>query len=90
MAELSMNRPVEDRVFRVVREVLALEDEELSLERTLREDLNADSLDLVSLVMALEDEFGGKISEEDAEHLCTLEDLVRYVEGRLAATPGTA
>ena len=69
MAELSMNRPVEDRVFRVVREVLALEDEELSLERTLREDLNADSLDLVSLVMALEDEFGGTISEEDAEHL---------------------
>jgi acyl carrier protein len=48
----------------------------------LIEDLGADSLDLLSLFMALEDEFGGTISEEDTEGLTTLRDIVACISGR--------
>ena len=58
---------VEARVLSVVTEVLAIEGEPPALDSSLIEDLGADSLDLLSVFMALEDEFGGTISEEDTE-----------------------
>lgn len=77
---------VETRVFSVVREVLALDAERLDPDAALDEDLGVDSLDLVSLIMALEDEFGGSISEDEAKELKTIRDIVDYVSKRLEST----
>ncbi len=74
---------VEARVLSVVREVLAIEGEPPALDSSLIEDLGADSLDLLSLFMALEDEFGGTITEEDTEGLATLRDIVDCISGRI-------
>lgn len=74
---------VEKRVLSVVQEVLAIEGDAPALESSLVEDLGADSLDLLSLFMALEDEFGGTISEEDAEGLKTLRDIVDCISVRI-------
>jgi acyl carrier protein len=74
---------VETRVLSVVREVLAIEGDPPALDSSLVEDLGADSLDLLSLFMALEDEFGGTISEEDTEGLTTLRDIVECISGRI-------
>ena len=74
---------VEKRVLTVVREVLAIEGEPPALDSSLIEDLGADSLDLLSLFMALEDEFGGTINEEDTEGLATLRDIVESISGRM-------
>lgn len=74
---------VETRVLSVVEEVLALEGGPPALDSSLIDDLGADSLDLLSLFMALEDEFGGTISEEDAEGLSTLKDIVECISTRL-------
>ena len=77
---------VEARVLRVTREVLAIEGDGPPLESAIGEDLGADSLDQLSLFMALEDEFGGRISEEEAEGLVTLRDVVNYVRVRFEAS----
>ena len=74
---------VEARVLSVAQEVLAIEGEPPALDSSLIEDLGADSLDLLSLFMALEDEFGGTISEEDTDGLGTLRDIVDCISGRL-------
>jgi acyl carrier protein len=74
---------VETRVLSVVREVLAIEGDPPALDSSLIEDLGADSLDLLSLFMALEDEFGGTISEEDTEGLTTLRDVVECISERI-------
>ena len=76
---------VEARVLSVVREVLAIEGDPPALDSSLVEDLGADSLDLLSLFMALEDEFGGTISEEDTEGLTTLRDIIECISGRIGA-----
>ena len=54
--------------------------EELTLETSLKEDLDADSLDAVEVIMALEDEFGIEIPDEDAENFKTIGDLYKYIE----------
>jgi acyl carrier protein len=73
---------VEARVLAVTQEVLAIDGEPPALDSSLIEDLGADSLDLLSLFMALEDEFGGTISEQDTEGLATLRDIVECISGR--------
>jgi acyl carrier protein len=57
-----------------------IEPERISLETSLLKDLGADSLDVVELVMALEEEFGVKITDEEAEKIRTVEDIVRFLE----------
>lgn len=83
MVESSDQASVETRVLSVVKEVLAIEGDPPALDSSLIDDLGADSLDLLSLFMALEDEFGGTISEEDAEGLSTLRDIVECISDRL-------
>lgn len=78
---------VEARVLRVVREVLNLEEEPRDLDISISRELALDSLDQLSLFMALEDEFGGRIREEDAERITTLRDVVDYVRNRMGAMP---
>ncbi len=64
---------------RMVASQLGKSEEEVSLESAFIEDLGADSLDLVELVMAMEDEFGVEISDEDAQRIVTVQDAINYV-----------
>jgi acyl carrier protein len=74
-----------ERVKEIIVELLGVEPEKVTMEARFREDLGADSLDLVELVMAFEEEFGGTISDEEAQQIKTVGDAVRYVESRMAA-----
>ena len=71
-----------ERLKKIVVEQLGVEPEQVTPEASFVEDLNADSLDLVELIMSLEEEFGAEISDEDAEKIRTVQDAVDYVEER--------
>jgi len=73
-----------ERVKSVVEEVLKSKEDLITEQARIKEDLGADSLDTVTLLMALEDEFKGSISDEDAEKLNTVGDVVRYIEAKMA------
>lgn len=60
-----------------------VEDKKVNLETSFRDDLNADSLDLVELIMALEDEFGLEIEDEDLDSIKTVGDAVEYIKQNL-------
>ena len=70
---------LETRVFEIVAEQLGTDKGALVLEANLLDDLGADSLDVVELVMALEEEFGLEISDEDAEKLASVQQAVKYI-----------
>ncbi len=74
-----------DRVKNIIVEILATEPDKVTAEASFRDDLGADSLDLVELIMAFEDEFGGRISDDDARSITTVQAAVDYVEKRMAA-----
>ena len=73
-----------DRVRDVIVDLLGVEPEKVTPEARFREDLEADSLDLVELIMAFEEEFGGEISDEDAQKITTVGEAVAYIEERMA------
>jgi acyl carrier protein len=72
---------VEARVKKIVCEQLGVSEEEVTPEASFIEDLGADSLDIVELVMALEEEYELEISDEDAEKIKTVRDVISYIEG---------
>ena len=74
-----MEKTVEQKVFDIIVEQLKVSPEEVTLEASFIEDLGADSLDLVELIMAMEEEFGLEISDEDAEKIQTVQDAVNYI-----------
>ncbi len=74
-----------EKVKEIIVEVLAVEPESVTMEASFREDLGADSLDLVELVMAFEEEFGGTISDEEAQQIKTVGDAVRYILEKMVA-----
>ncbi len=71
-----------DRVREIIANELGVEMEKVTDEASFVEDLGADSLDTVELVMAFEEEFGVEIPDEDAEHMQTVGDAIRYLQGK--------
>ena len=69
-----------ERVKEVLTEQLGVEENEITEDASFQEDLDADSLDLVELIMSLEEEFGTEISDEDAEKIRTVQDAADYIE----------
>ncbi len=78
MAEKS----IEDRVKEIIVEQLGVNPDQVTPAAKFIEDLGADSLDTVELVMAFEEEFGAEIPDEDAEKLQTVGDVIKYIEER--------
>ena len=70
---------IEDRVKEIICEQLGVSADEVTPQASFIEDLGADSLDLVELVMALEEEYGMEISDEDAEKIRTVQDVLDYI-----------
>jgi len=66
-------------------EQLGVEEDKVTMDARFREDLEADSLDLVELIMAFEDEFGGEISDEEAQQIKTVGQAVTYLQARVDA-----
>jgi acyl carrier protein len=67
----------------IIVELLGVEADKVTKEAKFREDLEADSLDLVELIMAFEEKFGGEISDEDAQKITTVGEAVAYIDEHL-------
>ena len=81
-----MAEAVADRVRAIIAEQLGVKLEEVTDSASFIEDLGADSLDTVELVMALEEEFGVEIPDEDAEKMTCVGDAIKYIETKAAGT----
>jgi acyl carrier protein len=73
----------EERVRNIVVDLLGVEADRVVPTARFREDLEADSLDLVELIMAFEEEFGGEISDEDAQKITTVGEAITYIQERM-------
>lgn len=71
-----------ERVTKIIVDRLGVEESEVALEASFKDDLGADSLDVVELVMELEDEFDMEISDDDAEKIATVGDAVNYIKAK--------
>jgi acyl carrier protein len=76
----TMAEEIETKVREIISEQLGVAVDEVTPEASFIEDLGADSLDIVELVMALEEQYGMEISDEDAEKIRTVKDVVSYIE----------
>jgi acyl carrier protein len=74
-----VEKSVERKVIEIIVEQLGVSEDEVAMEASFIDDLGADSLDLVELIMALEEEFSLEISDEDAEKIQTVQDVVNYI-----------
>ncbi len=75
---------VEDKVIDIIVDKLGVERSEVTPEAVFVDDLGADSLDLVELIMAMEEEFGFEIADDEAEKLRTVQDVISFVQARQA------
>lgn len=74
----------DERVKKIVIDLLGVEDDRVVPAARFREDLEADSLDLVELIMAFEEEFGGEITDEDAQKITTVGEAVTYIQNNMS------
>jgi acyl carrier protein len=72
-----------ESVKKIIVDLLGVDESDVVMEAKFRDDLKADSLDLVELIMAFEEEFGGEISDEQAQKITTVGDAVTYLEKEL-------
>lgn len=73
----------QERVTAIIVDLLGVEEDQVVLPARFREDLEADSLDLVELIMAFEEEFDGEISDEEAQKITTVGEAVKYINERM-------
>ncbi|HUN23114.1 MAG TPA: acyl carrier protein [Anaerolineales bacterium] len=69
-----------ERITQIIINILGVEEDKIVPSANFREDLDADSLDLVELIMAFEEEFGGEISDEEAQKITTVGEAITYVD----------
>jgi acyl carrier protein len=72
-----------EKVRSIIKEQLGADEEKVTLEASIIDDLGADSLDVVDLVMSLEEEFDVEIPDEDVEGMKTVGDIVKYIEAKI-------
>lgn len=72
-----------ERVTKIIVDRLGVDEAQVTLEASFKDDLGADSLDVVELVMELEDEFNTEISDDDAEKIATVGDAVNYINSKM-------
>jgi len=72
-----------DEVKEIIVDLLNVDADKVKPEARFREELEADSLDLVELIMAFEDKFGGEISDEDAQTITTVGEAVKYIDAHM-------
>ena len=78
--EMEENMTTFDKVKDIIVDSLSCDEEQVTLEASLKDDLDADSLDAVELIMAVEDEFDVQIPDEEANKMATVKDIVDYLE----------
>jgi acyl carrier protein len=78
------DKPIEEKVKDIIVEQLGVNPEQVTPTASFIEDLGADSLDIVELVMAFEEEFSVEVPDEDAEKLQTVGDVIKYIEEKAA------
>ena len=76
---MSSNDEIYANVKSIIIDLLGVSEDKVTMEARFREDLEADSLDLVELIMAFEDKFGGEISDDDAQKITTVGEAVTYL-----------
>ena len=69
-----------EEVKAIIKDLLGSDDEKITMDARFREELEADSLDLVELIMAFEDKFGAEISDDDAQTITTVGEAVKYID----------
>ena len=74
-----------EKIKEIIVEQLGVDPEKVTMEARFQEDLEADSLDLVELIMAFEDEFGGEISDDEAQQIKSVGQAVNYLQERMDA-----
>ncbi len=84
LAEENAMSNIDERVINIVAEQLNVKKEEIKLDSSFVDDLGADSLDTVELVMALEEEFEAEIPDEDAEKIVTVQNAIDYIQSQAA------
>lgn len=72
-----------EKIRQKIAEQLSIDEDEISMDSCFVDDLGADSLDIVELIMALEEEFDMEIPDEDAEKISTVGDVVEYIKARV-------
>ena len=77
-----MSEDIKNKIKKIVADHLGIEEEKVTDEASFIDDLGADSLDTVELVMAFEEEFGSEISDSDAEKILTVGDAVKFIENK--------
>jgi acyl carrier protein len=80
-----MSDAIYEKVKHIIVDTLMIDDSEVTPEASFRDDLGADSLDLVELIMAFEDEFGGRISDDDARSITTVQEAVTFLDQNMEA-----
>ena len=79
---------VESKIKEIIIDLLGVEEDQITLKANFREDLEADSLDLVELILAMEEAFGAEISDDEAQGITTVGEAINYIETHNKAKAG--
>jgi acyl carrier protein len=77
-----MTMSVQEQVTKIIIDQLGVSADEVKPEASFVDDLNADSLDITELIMAMEEEFGIEIDDDDAQTMLTVQDAIKYIESK--------